>query len=67
MPIQSKASPMALMPKGYDVDSKLMAEMKKKRASLVSSVQFRNALLESQKRVNYVPKVKSTDYKVLTE
>jgi hypothetical protein len=30
-----------------------MEEMKKKSANIVSSVQFRNELLESQKRVNY--------------
>ena len=41
------------MPKGYEVDNKLMDEMKKKRATIASSVQFRNDLLESQKRINY--------------
>ena len=41
------------MPKGYEVNNKLMDEMKKKRATIASSVQFRNELLESQKRINY--------------
>jgi len=48
-----KANPKALMPKGYEINNKLMEEMKKKRANIVSSVQFRNELLESQKRINY--------------
>ena len=34
-------------------DNKLIEEMKKKKADIVSSVQFRNELLESQKRINY--------------
>ena len=41
------------MPKGYEVNNKLMDEMKKKRATIASSVQFRNDLLESQNRINY--------------
>ena len=41
------------MPKGYVVNNKLMDEMKKKRATIASSVQFRNGLLEPQKRINY--------------
>ena len=49
-----KANPKALMPKGYENNNKLMEEMKKKRANIVSSVQFRNELLESQKRINYM-------------
>ena len=48
-----KANPKALMPKGSEINNKLMEEMKKKRANIVSSVQFRNELLESQKRINY--------------
>ena len=40
-------------PKGYEINNKLMEEMKKKRANIVSSVQFRNEVLESQKRINY--------------
>ena len=51
MAYNKKATPKALMPKGYEIDNKLMDEMKKKRASIVSSVQFRNQLLESQKRI----------------
>ena len=43
----------SLKPKGYEIDNKLMAEMKKKRENIVSSVQFRNEILESQKRINY--------------
>jgi hypothetical protein len=53
MPYKKKADPKALMPKGYEIDNKLMDEMKKKRANIVSSVQFRHDLLESQKRINY--------------
>ena len=30
-----------------------MSEMKKKQASVASSVQFRNEVLDSQKRINY--------------
>ena len=45
--------PQALLPKGYAIDNKSMSEMKKKQASVASSVQFRNEVLESQKRVNY--------------
>ena len=41
------------MPKGYETDNKLMGEMKKKRATIASSVQFRNDFLESQKRIHY--------------
>ena len=50
---KKKANPKALMPKGYEIDEKLMDEMKKKRANIVSSVQFRHDILESQKRINY--------------
>lgn len=50
---KKKANTKALMPKGYEMNNKLMEEMKKKRADIVSSVQFRNEILESQKRVNY--------------
>ena len=45
--------PKALLPKGYGIDNKPMSEMKKKQASVASSVQFRNEVLESQKRINY--------------
>ena len=41
------------MPKGYEVNNKLMDEMKKKRATIASSVQFGNDMLEPQKRINY--------------
>ena len=41
-----------MLPKGYEIDNKLMPEMKK-QASVASSVQFRNEVLESQKRVNH--------------
>ena len=50
---KKKANTKALMPRGYEIDNKLMSDMKKKRAAIVSSVQFRNDVLESQKRVNY--------------
>ena len=45
--------PQALMPKGYEINNKLMSEMNKKKASVASSVQFRNEDLESQQRINY--------------
>ena len=54
MPYKKKADPKALMPKGYEIDNKLMDEMKKKRANIVSSIEFRNDILESQKRINYM-------------
>ena len=38
---------------GYEIDNNLMSEMINKRATIASSVQFRNDILESQKRVNY--------------
>ena len=41
------------MPKGYEVNNKLMDGMKKKRATISSSVQFGNDFLESQNRINY--------------
>ena len=41
---------------GYDIDNKLMPGMGKRRATIASSVQFWNDILESQTRVNYVPK-----------
>ena len=50
---KKKVDTKALMPKGYEIDNKLMGEMKKKMANIVSSVQFRNDIMESQKRVNY--------------
>ena len=50
MPAKSKS---AFMPKGYEMNNKLMEEMKKKKVNIASSVQFRNEVLESQKRVNY--------------
>ena len=50
MPAKPKT---AFMPKGYEMNNKLMEEMKKKKVNIASSVQFRNDILESQKRVNY--------------
>ena len=50
---KKKIIPQALMPKGYEIDSKLMSEMNKKKASVASSIQFGNGVLESQKRINY--------------
>ena len=50
MPAKSKS---AFMPKGYEMNNKLMEEMKKKKVNIASSVQIRNDILESQKRVNY--------------
>jgi phenylalanyl-tRNA synthetase alpha subunit len=50
MPAKPKT---AFMPKGYEMNNKLMEEMKKKKVNIASSVQFRNDVLESQKRVNY--------------
>ena len=50
---KKNANTKALMPKGYEIDNKLMTEMRKKRATIASSVQFRNDILESQKRINY--------------
>ena len=50
MPAKPKT---AFMPKGYEMNNKLMEEMKKKKENIASSVQFRNEVLESQKRVNY--------------
>ena len=50
---KKKANTKALMPRGYEIDNKLMSDMKKKREDIASSVQFRNDVLESQKRVNY--------------
>ena len=50
MPAKPKT---AFMPKGYEMNNKLMEEMKKKKKSVASSIQFRNEVLESQKRVNY--------------
>ena len=50
MPAKSKS---AFMPKGYEVNNKLMEEMKKKRINIASSVQIRNEILETQKRINY--------------
>ena len=49
MPAKPKTG---FMPKGYEMNNKLMEEMKKKKKSIASSVQFRNEVLESQKRVN---------------
>ena len=50
---KSKANPKALMPKGYEIDNKLTFEMNNKKASVVSPVQFRNEIIESQKRISY--------------
>ncbi len=41
------------MPKGYEMNNPLMEEMKKKMINIASSVQIRNDILVSQKRVNY--------------
>ena len=43
----------AMLPKLNKTDQKLLDELKKKRANLVSSVQFRHDTLETQKRINY--------------
>ena len=43
----------AMIPKLNKTDQKLLDELKKKRANLVSSVQFRHDTLEIQKRINY--------------
>ena len=40
----------AFMPKGYEMNNKLMEEMNKKKVNIASSVQFRNDILESQKK-----------------
>ena len=45
--------PQASMPKGFEIDNIPMSEMKKKKASVPSPAQFRNKVLESQKRYNY--------------
>ena len=50
MPAKPKT---AFMPKGYEMNNKLMEEMQKKKVNIASSIQFRNDILESQKRVNY--------------
>ena len=50
MPYKNKG----IVPKGYEMDNKLIDEMKKKRANIVSSIEFRNDILESQKRINYM-------------
>ena len=50
---KKKANTKSLIPRGYEIDNKLMSDMKKKREDIASSVQFRNDVLESQKRVNY--------------
>ena len=47
MPAKSKS---AFMPKGYEMNNQLMEEIKKKRINIASSVQFRNGVLESQKK-----------------
>ena len=49
------------MPKGYEVNNKLMDEMKKKRATIASSVQFRNGVLEPQ---GLITRTNLIDYKV---
>ena len=50
---KKKINIMVLTPKGYEFDNKSMSEMKRKKASVASSVQLRNYILESQKRINY--------------
>ena len=47
MPAKPKT---AFTPKGYEMNNKLMEEMKKKKVNIASSVQFRNDVLESQKK-----------------
>ena len=51
------------MPKGYEIDNKLIGEMNKKRATIASSVQFRNDILESQNIL--ITRTNLIDYKVL--
>ena len=51
------------VPKGNEVNNKIMDEMKKKRATIVSSVQFRNDLLESRKIL--ITRMSLIYYKVL--
>ena len=48
---KKKTNPLALM--GYKIDNKLMSEMKKKKETIASPVQFRSDILESPKRINY--------------
>ena len=38
---------------GYEIDNKLMSGMRKKKATIASPVQFRNGILEFQKRISY--------------
>ena len=38
-----QTNPLALM--GYEIENKLMPEMRKKRATIASSIQFRNDIL----------------------
>ena len=45
--------------------NKLLAELPEKREKLKTQIQFRNEILECQKRVNY--QMNSTDYKVLND
>ena len=49
MPAKSKS---AFMPKDYEMNNKLMEEVKKNKVHIASSVQIRNDILESQTRVN---------------
>ena len=60
MPAKPKT---AFMPKGYEMNNKLMEEMKKKKVNIASSVQFRNDVLESQKKLIIIMSL--TDYMVL--
>ena len=47
-------NPLALM--GYETYNTLMSEIRTNKATIVSSVQFKNDILESQKRINYQTK-----------
>ena len=51
---KKKTIPQALLPKGYEIDNKLMSEMKMKQVRVAPSVQFRNEALQSQKRINCI-------------
>ena len=58
---KKKTSPLALV--GYEIDNKIMSEIKK--ATIASSIQFRNDIFESQNRINY--QNESIYYKVLND
>ena len=60
---QQKTNPPALM--GYEIDNELMSDMRKKKATIASSVQFRMAYYNL--RNEFITKMSSIDYKVLKE